>query len=49
MLAMDSLTLKKFIGKKFQKSIRHNHQYLRVPPVPEVDLDFRGHLNMVAQ
>ena len=26
-----------------------NHQYLRVPPAPGVDLDFRGHPNTVAQ
>ena len=34
--------------KKFQKSTRHNHQYLRVRVGPEVNLDFRGHLNMAA-
>ena len=48
MSAMDSLTSKTWIVKKFQKSTRHNHQYLRVPVEPEVYLDFRGHLNMVA-
>ena len=25
--------------------MRQNHQYLRVPLEPEVDLDFRGHLS----
>ena len=39
--AMDSLTSKTWIVKKFQKSIRHIHQYLRVRLEPEVYLDFR--------
>ena len=34
--AMDSLTPKTWIVKKFQKSIRHIHQYLRVRLEPEV-------------
>ena len=34
--------------KKLLKSTRPNRQYPRVPSRPEVDLDFRGHLNMVA-
>ena len=46
--AMDSLTPKTWIVKKFQKSIRHIHQYLRVRLKPEVYLDFRGYSNMVA-
>ena len=46
---MNSLTSKTYIVKKFPKSIRHNHQYFREPPVPEVDLDFRGHPEMEAQ
>ena len=46
--AMDSLTPKIWIVEKFQKSIRHIHQYLRVRVEPEVYLDFRGYLNMVA-
>ena len=48
MSAMNFLTSNTLIVKKFQKSIRHNHQYLRVPVEPEVDLDFRGQPNMVA-
>ena len=48
MSAMDFLTSKTWIMKKFQKSTRHNHQYLRVPVEPEVYPYFRGHLNMVA-
>ena len=46
--AMDSLISKIRIVKKFQKSIRHIHQYLRVRLEPEVYLDFRGHPNLVA-
>ena len=45
--AIDSLTPKTWIVKKFQKSIRHIHQYLRVLE-PEVYLDFLDYPNMVA-
>ena len=38
--AMDSLAPKTWIVKKFQKSIRHIHQYFRVRLEPEVYLDF---------
>ena len=48
MSAKDSLTSKTKIVKKYQKSTRHNHQYLQVRLKPEVYLDFRGHPNMVA-
>ena len=34
--------------RKLRKSIRLNYQYPRAPVKPEVDLDFRGHPNMVA-
>ena len=34
--------------KKFQKSIRHIHQYLQVGLEPEVYLGFRGYPNIVA-
>ena len=34
--------------KKLLKSIGPNRQYPRVPPKPEVDLDFRGHSDMLA-
>ena len=45
---MDSLTPKTWIVKKFQKSIRHIHQYLRIRLEPEVYLNFRDYPNMVA-
>ena len=48
MPAKDSLTLKTYIVETFQKSTKHNHQYLRVPDEPEEYLDFRGHPNMAA-
>ena len=45
---MDSLTSKMQELKTSRKYMRPNHQYSQAPVKPEVDLDFRGHPNMVA-